>query len=257
MPHIESIESRTLFAANVHVPDALIQLAEASANPTVQATLNLVKADLTALNEARGGADARAELRQIVDTGLAQLATARDAVRAAREAGDPATRDAALATLKATRQELKTTLTNARANLRNASIENREALRTATTSLRQHLKQLRQDIRTAIANPTAPPSPTGGQSGIIGGTLPNAAPGPVHSVPSGTPTPSSPTNGSSGLIISNSGYIGSSGSTLTLMGNNTYTGGSWPTLTIGLPVSDTITSSGSADLADRLNPPSN
>jgi hypothetical protein len=162
MAHIEAIESRTLFA--VSVPEALIQLAEISTKPAVQSALNLVKADLTAINESRAGGAARAEFRQIVDTGLTQLATARDAVRAAREAADPATRDAAIATLKATRLELKTTLTSARANLRNSTIENRDELRAATASLRLHLKVLRFAVadNSAIARipqPT-PPQPT-------------------------------------------------------------------------------------------------
>ena len=145
MAMIEAIESRTLFA--VHVPQALVQLAEASNSPAVQATLNLVKADLTAINEVRGS-DARAELQQMIDSGLAQLATGRDALRTVRNA-DPAIREAAVETLKATRRQLKMTITAAKANLRSSALENRSELSEATMSLRRHLKELRSDLRDA------------------------------------------------------------------------------------------------------------
>ena len=145
MTMIEAIEGRTLFAANIS--DRLIASAEASTSPAVQATLELVKSDLTAVNNARGG-NARVELQQIVDSGLARLATARDALRQVRDA-DPAIRDAALATFKSTRTDLAATLAAARDNLRKSAVEDRAALREATTSLRGHLNQLRRDLHIA------------------------------------------------------------------------------------------------------------
>jgi hypothetical protein len=140
---IESIEDRTLFTANVS--DAIIARAEASGDSIVQGTLDLVKAGLRAIDEARGG-QARAKLRQIADTGLAQLARARDAVRAVRQ-GDSAVREMAIETLKAARRELKANVAAAKLDVRTSVVENQTDLQQATSSLRQHFKMLRFALR--------------------------------------------------------------------------------------------------------------
>lgn len=151
MVMIESIESRTLFAASV--PQALIQLAEASSDPAIQAKLDVIKVEIEGIAEARGGS-ARDALRQVIEEGASRIVEARDALRGLRGA-DPAVRELAEQTLKSIRTELKTTFALAREHFRETMEDNRTWLRTLTASLRQHVRELRQDLRNAVGNPSA------------------------------------------------------------------------------------------------------
>ena len=148
---IEALEGRTLFAGGGGAA-ALIARAEASSDPIVQATLELVQADQAAIQAAQqelasAAVESGPTLRSMLRAGFDLLAADREDIRNSK--GDPEALATAKAKLKADRQQLRATLAAARESFRADTAEGRTDLREAAASLRTHLKQLRADLRNA------------------------------------------------------------------------------------------------------------